>query len=281
MLRIGFIGTGRLAHALAPAIAAAGYQVVPLLLQHPGPLLPQRERLGEGSSQSIADLADLVFLAVPDGAISEVADSIHWREGQFAVHCSGAGGLDLLSQAAAQGAQTGSFHPLQTFATGQPANLDGVTVAIEADEPLAGTLEGLARDLGCYALRLPAGAKPLYHASAAMAGNYVVSLVAQAARLWQAFGFSQEQALAALLPLVRTTVDNLGRLGPAAALTGPVARGDTSTVCGHLDALSAQAPEVVDLYRQLALAALTLADLDPDRAGQLRTILQGDMTPCA
>jgi len=170
---------------------------------------------------------------------------------------------------------------LQTFATGQPANLDGVTVAIEADQPLAGTLEDLARHLGCHALRLPAGARPLYHASAAMASNYVVSLVAQAARLWKAFGFSQEQALAALLPLVRTTVDNLGRLEPAKALTGPVARGDISTVCGHLAALSTQAPEVLDLYRQLGLAALTPADLDPDRAAQLRAIFQGDLTPCA
>src|SRR5438067_6779909 len=142
-IRIGFVGAGRLASALAPALAAAGYPVTAISSGRHASAKALAARMDDSravdSAQEVADAVDLVFLTVPDNAIPEVSGSIRWRPGVAAVHCSGALGLDALSSASQAGADTGSFHPLQTFATSE-APLAGVTVAIDAGGSLLGEL---------------------------------------------------------------------------------------------------------------------------------------------
>jgi predicted short-subunit dehydrogenase-like oxidoreductase (DUF2520 family) len=112
--------------------------------------------------------------------------------------------------------------------------------------------------IGGVPLRIPDGAKALYHASLVIASNYTVVLYALAERLLGQLGADREMAEAALLPLMRASLDNIAAHGIPAALSGPLVRGDAGTVGANLAAL-ANDPEVQALYRALALAALPLA----------------------
>lgn len=264
-MKIGFIGAGATARALAGAFAAAGLPVVAITNRRQEQAAALVARLpgaiAAADPQTVVDRADLVFLAVPDDAIAAVCERLQWRSGTNAVHCSGALSLDVLAAARDAEAGTGSCHPLQalTGANGDAGQLAGCVFGIEADEPLRSMLQQIVRRIGGRPLILEAGDKPLYHAAAVLISNYVVSLAAVAADLWSAFGIDRANALRALLPLLRGTVDNLDERGLPGALTGPIARGDVATVQRHLDALSVHRPETVALYRDLGRATVPLA----------------------
>jgi len=191
---------------------------------------------------------------VPDDSVADVAGALTWNTGKSAVHCSGACSLELLASAETQGASVGAFHPLQSFAGLEQAlkNLPGSAFAIEAsDTALEETLDSIARDLGGRPF-VVTGEKALYHASAVIACNFLVTLLDASSSLWEAFGLAGDQGLKALLPLVRGTIENVETIGLPDALTGPIARGDVGTVDRHLAALRRSAPELVDLYCALA-----------------------------
>ncbi len=137
--------------------------------------------------------------------------------------------------------------------------LPGTTFAIEGDPPLRAFLEDVALALGGRPLSLKPGDRVLYHASAVMACGLMVTLVKLATDLWKTMGFQREDALKALLPLLRGTVESMEVLGVLRALTGPLTRGDVSIIRKHLEALKASAPEVMPIYCHLALAQLPMA----------------------
>jgi predicted short-subunit dehydrogenase-like oxidoreductase (DUF2520 family) len=212
------------------------------------------------SAQEVADLADIVFLTVPDDAISAVASGIRWRNGSACVHCSGAGDLDLLAKAASDGAQIGGFHPLRMFGEpGKSFELRGCAVAIAGAAPLAKELARLARALGARPLELPEGGRALYHIGANFSGAFVVALIAETVALWKMLGIPEKEAMGALLPLLHGSADNVEKLGLAGALGSVVARGDVGTIRRHLAALAKDAPESLDLYRLLSLRTVPLA----------------------
>ncbi|GAC1450331.1 MAG: hypothetical protein PVSMB4_09160 [Ktedonobacterales bacterium] len=175
------------------------------------------------------------------------------------------------------GAAVAALHPLMIFprpAVGADvalARLAGCTWALDAaDDEIAARLESLVHALGGEVLRLASGERVPYHVAAVLASNYVVTLLGAAVSLWEGFGVDPDRALQALLPLLRATVENLATLGPAAALAGPVARGDASTVAAHLAWLRTRmaadragtAPDaaaVLAAYRALAELTLPLA----------------------
>lgn len=237
-----------------------------------------------GDAQGVADVADLVFISVTDGAIAAVASSVRWRKGMAVVHCSGATEVSVLAPAAARGALTGGFHPMQTFAdpAAALATLPDCTVSIEAAEPLHSRLKDLATLLGCRAITLPAGARVRYHASGAYASQYVVALLAEATKLWASFGVSEKDAIKALLPLLRGTAAAVEKAGLVQGMPGPVSRGDIDTVRRHLDSLDALDPQVAALYRQLALRTVTIAEekgaLTAEKLAQLHAWLGSGKT---
>lgn len=265
MPRLGFIGPGTVGTALARGFANAGYPVVSIF----GRSVERLERAAESvpgaqkarSAQAVVDAADVVFLTVPDDAIRPVADGLAWSPERSAVHCSGASSLDLLETSRAQGATVGAFHPLQTLASVEQAmrNLPGSAIAIEASEPTLETaLSEMARALGGHPFALR-GDKALYHASAVLACNDLVTLLDAAAGLWTDLGFTKEEGLKALLPLVRGTIENLDSLGLPNALTGPVSRGDVGTIERNLAALSEHDSETAALYVELARRTIPVA----------------------
>jgi predicted short-subunit dehydrogenase-like oxidoreductase (DUF2520 family) len=187
--------------------------------------------------------AELIVLCVPDRVLSEVAQRI--EPGPWICHVSGATQLTALDPHT----KRFSVHPLQTLVKWRgPEQLDGAYGAVSAD-----TEEGrerglwLARTLGLQPFELPEEERPLYHAAAMFASGYLVTLHRAAVSLAELAGAPPE----GLLPLMRRTIEN------GFELTGPIARGDWSTMDAHLEAIRARKPELEPLYRALAEATVT------------------------
>lgn len=231
------------------------------------------------TAQTVADTADMVFITTPDGVIPQIAAQVKWHPRQGLVHCSGADSLNILAPATDYGALRGGFHPLQTFATVAYAieNIPGSTFALEADEPMLGTLKEMAAALGGHWIVLKPGDKVVYHAAAVLACNYIITLAKMATDLWKTFGVSTPEATQALLPLMRGTLNNLNNVGLPSSLTGPIARGDTGTVEKHLAALHDRAPELLPAYEELGRQTIPIAlakgKIDKEKANELNAIL--------
>ena len=195
-------------------------------------------RLRERGIALHGEQPDLVLLCVPDSAIRDVAADI--APGPWVAHVSGATALAAL----APHVRRFGVHPLQTFTRARgPEQLDGAWAAVTAETDDA-RARGfwLAEQLGLRPFELRDESRILYHAGAAMASNYLVTLHRLASRLFEQAGAPPE----ALLPLMRRTIDN------GFELTGPIARGDWATVDAHLAAIHEAAPEIEIVYRALA-----------------------------
>lgn len=278
---IAIAGASRLGGALAVALHRAGYPVVAVASRREEPAHALVTHLGPGalattSWQAAADAADLVLLTVADGAIAEVCAQIRWRLGQAAVHCSGVRALDALASAHEVGALTGCLHPLQSFPGGaaDAARFEGITFGIEAPAPLAATLEAIAQALHARSVRLEGVDRALYHVAAILASNNVVALAAAAQRAWTLAGLPLEAANTALGPLTLTVAGNVAAHDILGAITGPVARGDVTTIERHLAALEVADPSLLALYRALAGELLRLPlDHTPEVNARLHTLL--------
>jgi predicted short-subunit dehydrogenase-like oxidoreductase (DUF2520 family) len=278
---IGFIGIGVLGKGLALALAAQGYRVAAAHSRNPASAQWLADRVPGcqvfATAQKLADASDLVFITTPDSIIGEIARSIAWRSGQGAVHCCGAASTEILSFAAHQGAVAGAFHPFQTFAgidtpEETAARLSGVTFAVSGEGWVVEFLRGLARDLGGRAVFIRDTDRPLYHASAVLGCGYLAALLQAGVEAWQKMGFTSQEAIDALYPLSRATLENISRRGVLASVTGPAVRGDTITIQSHLEALSQQLPGLVELYRALTAGSLPLAAQRGVNSGQLEAI---------
>jgi predicted short-subunit dehydrogenase-like oxidoreductase (DUF2520 family) len=205
-------GSGRVGSAVAARLAERGVDVRP-----------------EG---------ELRLLCVPDAAIAEEAHTI--EPGPWVAHVSGATALDALDPHT----RRFSVHPLQTFTRGRGAEqLDGAWAALTGeDEEARARALWLAQTLGLRPFELADAARPLYHAGASIASNYLVTLYRAAARLFDDAGAPPE----ALVPLMTRTIEN------DFELTGPIQRGDWATVDRHLEAIRAREPELEEMYTALA-----------------------------
>lgn len=216
LTRISIIGRGRVGAAFAARLAERG-------------VLAQDRAT-----------AELVLLCVPDAAIESVAQEL--EPGPWVGHVSGATALARL----APHTRRLSVHPLQTFTRARGAEqIDGAWAAVTGESDEACRLgTWLAELLGLQPFPLADDRRVLYHAGASIASNFLVTLYRAAARSVVASGVPAE----ALVPLMQRTMDN------GFDLTGPIARGDWSTVHAHLDALSRELPDLVPLYRAMAEA---------------------------
>jgi predicted short-subunit dehydrogenase-like oxidoreductase (DUF2520 family) len=217
---VNVIGSGRVGSAVAARLAERG-----LTLDARGP--------------------DLVLLCVPDRVIAEAAASI--APGPWVAHVSGATPLTAL----APHSRRFSVHPLQTFTLQRgPEQLDGAWAAVTAESDDArAAATWLAETLGLRTFPLCDENRAAYHAGAAIASNYLVTLRRAAGLLLEAAGAPPE----ALDPLMTRTIEN------GFELTGPIQRGDWETVERHLDAIRATCPELEAMYRVLANATVAVA----------------------
>ena len=195
-------------------------------------------RLRERGLDLDGDEPELVLLCVPDRAIADVARTV--RPGPWVAHVSGATPLAALDPHS----RRFGLHPLQTFTRERGAEqLDGAFAAVSGETDEARTVgHWLARTLGLEPFTLADGKRAAYHAGAAIASNYLVTLRRAAGSLLTAAGAPPE----ALDPLMRRTIEN------GFELTGPIARGDWETVDAHVEAIRAERPELEPLYVTLA-----------------------------
>jgi predicted short-subunit dehydrogenase-like oxidoreductase (DUF2520 family) len=244
--RVAIIGRGRMGSGLAAALDVVEVPV----------RLLGRERQARDTLD-----ADLVLIASTDEAIGEVAAELAGAgaivAAQVVLHLSGLLDRGALHALAPTGAGLGSFHPLQSVPDPDTAaaRLRGAYAGLEGDERAVAAGQDLAAVLGMHPIRLAPGTKPAYHAGAVIASNYLVSLAALAEGLAREAGVPPADAMRLYLPLMQGTVASLS-LGPVAALTGPIRRGDAATVRRHLAALD---PGQRVVYRALGRIALRLA----------------------
>jgi predicted short-subunit dehydrogenase-like oxidoreductase (DUF2520 family) len=213
--------------------------------------------------------AELTLIATPDDALAPaaaaLAASAPIRPGDVVFHCSGALPAAVLAPLRARGALVASLHPLKSFAAPAAAIADfaGTFVAAEGDAGALALVGPLFDAIGARRFALQAEHKILYHSAAVLACNHLVALMEAALRCMEGAGVARDTGWAALQPLVAGTLANLGRIGTAGALTGPVARGDRATVTAEIAATSALDADVGEAYRVLSLIALQLAPPSP------------------
>jgi predicted short-subunit dehydrogenase-like oxidoreductase (DUF2520 family) len=263
---IAVVGAGRAGGALAIALTSAGRSVVAVASRDAGHAAVLAAGVGARAAPTALaaiSAADLTLFTVPDAAIAGVAASVAESgpdlRGRAVVHCSASLGIGALAALRPTGASVGCLHPFQALAGAESAPLlRGALMAIEADPALEAPLRRLAEDLGGQPIELRPGTRALYHAAAVLAGNAPLALLSAASELLVAAGLEQPAAEEALIGLMEGALANARRVGPRAALTGPVARGDTATVAAHLEALH-ERPDTAALYRALTQAILLLA----------------------
>jgi len=237
------VGPGRVGRSIASAATRAGADVT---------------LAGRTDAEARAREAEAVLLCVPDEAIAPLAARLAATapDLRFAGHTSGASPLAVLAPLTDAGADAFSLHPLQTVPdaatdfTGSPAAISG------AGEDALGLARALAELLGMRPFEVDDERRAAYHAAGAIASNFLVALEESAAEVLASIGIEDGRDL--LVPLVLRTAANWSERG-AAALTGPIARGDEATVARHVEALREAAPELVEMYEALAARTRAIA----------------------
>jgi predicted short-subunit dehydrogenase-like oxidoreductase (DUF2520 family) len=276
---LAIIGAGRAGSALAIAASEAGYRVAAVASRRGEMAARLADTVGAravATPLAAVRIADVTLLAVPDGAIATVAAAIAASgvslRGRGVVHLGARFGPEVIASLRITGAEVGVLHPLQALAGPESASLlEGAFFRIDAGGVLGARLRALVAALRATPLEIDPASAPLYHAAAVLAGNAPLALLAEATRLLEAAGASADSAHAALAALLEGAAHNARRTGPAAALTGPVARGDQGAINAHLEAL-APYPEARDLYLHLTRAMESLLAAPPapvDQATQV------------
>jgi predicted short-subunit dehydrogenase-like oxidoreductase (DUF2520 family) len=268
-VRFAIVGAGKVGTALARLLSHEGYKFLGAASRSLTSAQATCDFAGCGQATSeaaeITADADLIFITTPDDVIAEVctnlAQASAFRSGAVVAHCSGAHPSTILAPAAEAGAEIGSMHPLQSFATADEAVkvLPGSYCCIEGTEQAVTVLSGAAEAIGSQVMTVPTKHKALYHAAAVVACNYLVALENAALRLDEAAGLDREDAREALLPLIKGTINNLENVGIPDCLTGPIARGDVETTQRHIEAMEQEIPDLLPLYKQLGIETVSVA----------------------
>ncbi len=280
------LGAGRVGSAIGVLLHSAGLHVAAVTTRSPATAEYVASRTGAQAGTDNAAAAargDIVFVTTNDdaiaGVVAEAAEAGAFRPGQLVVHMSGALSLAVLAPAAAEGAAIGSAHPMQSFATADDAlrMIRGSVFGVTSGPGSRDTIEALVQVLGGQAVTIADENKVLYHAAAVMASNYLVAIEDVAVELLAHAGFDEASALGALRPLAVGTIGNVNEIGTTRALTGPIVRGDTGTVRGHVEALRGLPGDELQLYRALGRRTLAIAlrrqTLDAETVEALRAVL--------
>jgi predicted short-subunit dehydrogenase-like oxidoreductase (DUF2520 family) len=223
--------------------------------------------------------AQVILITAPDHSVAEVAEELarigaEELRGKVILHTSGALSSSVLDPVKKCGAAVGSMHPLQTFSgVGMPP-LEGRAIAIEGDSHAVRMARQIARAFGAVPVHIEGSKKPLYHAAGALAAGNVLALMEAAMRLMTAAGMKRREAVRALLPLTRQVLENFERLGPRAAWTGPLSRGDYGVVAAHMEAMKDLPAEFAETYEAVnRLAAMVLAQDSAAMSAELEKVV--------
>ncbi len=286
--KFAIIGLGKVGTAIGHLLNKSGHNIIAISDKSNAALkkaLPYTGGKAFLDSKQAVIGADCILITTPDDNISsacnEIADSKLIKE-KFVFHMSGAGGLDLLDSAKRAGAVIASIHPLQSFSSIDTAinNIPGSIFGITANKKVQKQAGIIVRDLNGIPVFITPAQKPLYHAAACFASNYLVSLLNVVESIYESIGISKADARKAYLPLIYGTLQNVETSGSIQALTGPIARGDAGTIEKHLAALKKTQSQYSSLYSALGLITTIIAQkkgtLSAKKAKIINDLLKGD-----
>ena len=282
---LAIVGAGRVGRALGRRLRDLGWKIGAVVTRNETSARRAVRFIGAGKAHAQPTrqivISRVILIAAPDDQISTLARELvriggEELRGRIVLHTSGALDSHVLDPVKACGAAVGSMHPLQSFSGVAVPALEGRVFAVEGDTQAVRAARQIARSLGGSPVRISGGKKVLYHAAATMAASNVLAVEEAATQLLMSLGMKRGQATKALLALTRQVLENMEQLGPRAAWTGPLSRGDFRIVEAHLEALRespvefAQAVEALNRLTARVLAqsaAGMLAELDKMQAG--------------
>lgn len=242
--------------------------------------------IGEGQFfRNLDDLpqADITFITTPDDSIADTClkYSNYFKPGSIIIHCSGSLSSDVLISAKKQACSIVSVHPMRSFAKPEMSILqyDGTFCAVEGDLSILQTICFLFENIGSITYTIEKEKKALYHAAGVFASNYLVALSKQACLCMEEAGVEHVMAMKIITNIMKGTVNNLEKtLSPEQSLTGPIQRGDISTIKNHMSALASNG-EQRDLYSLLGRATLNLTNHNEHKKIAIeKTLDQEDIT---
>jgi predicted short-subunit dehydrogenase-like oxidoreductase (DUF2520 family) len=239
------IGTGMVGTAIGCLLRKVGYNVVAISDKSHAAMKRSLRYTGGRSFANPCDAvknADCILITTPDDAIFSACEQVSFLpdiKGKFVLHMSGARGLDILEPAKQAGAFVASIHPLQSFSSIDQAikNIPGSYFGVTAGKHDLSSVKNLIRNLGGIPMVISDAQKPLYHAAACYASNYLVTLLNAVESIYKSIGIREKDAKKAYMPLIYGCLKNVEKSGSVLSLTGPIARGDVGTVRKHLLAI--------------------------------------------
>ena len=271
---LAIVGAGRVGRALGRDLHEAGWNISVVVSRTAADARKAVRVIGAG--QPFGELtrlilgASVVLITVPDDKISDIAKRLarlggdEWR-GKVVLHTSGALDSNVLAPLAQMGAATGSLHPMQSFSSRTAPPLEGIWMVMEGKPAALQMARRIARSVGGEPVRLRGSDKLAYHAANVFVAGHVLVLLEAAVNILTQTGFSRRQALGALLRLSRQIVQNYERFGPAAAWTGPAARGDFGTIAAHARALRNFPREYQEAYATIHRLSARVLARDPEK----------------
>jgi len=205
-----------------------------------------------------APASDVIWLCHTDDALASTAQLLARRAGwksKIVLHSSGALSSDVLAPLKRAGAHTASLHPMMTFVPGTTPDIAAVPFAVEGDRQAVAAAKQIVGKLGAEVFEIKKSAKVLYHALGSFSSPLVVATLVTAERVGRAAGLSAAQTRKIMAPILRQTFRNYEERGAAAAFSGPIKRGDLSTIRRHMRELK-RVPGASEVYRALVKSAL-------------------------
>jgi predicted short-subunit dehydrogenase-like oxidoreductase (DUF2520 family) len=306
---VSIVGAGRVGISLGKHLRELGWRVGAIVTRSKSTARAAVRRIGSGTpraaglfrgselqlrhklSQKVRALApedslfpqlltsDVVLIATPDDIMPAVAQSLadaaraaglRALRGKIVLHTSATLDRSALAPLARLGASTGSLHPMQAFGGKVVPKLKGVIFGVEGDAKARRMAQSIAKSLGGIPVVIETADKPGYHAAAVMAGGSIYPVLEAGLQLLMSIGFTRQRASQTLLPLLHQILDNIERIGPRAAWTGPLSRGDYAVVAKHMNALRRYPPEFAKSYA--ALAQLAARVLSKDRVAACKQL---------
>lgn len=281
---LSIVGAGRVGATLGKRLRALGWRIGVVATRSSATARRAVRTIGAGRASSeftsAVFAADIILITTPDAALASVAQSLAKVGGRLCrhkiiLHTSGALDSSMLAPLARCGADTGSIHPMQTFSGRNVPKLAGVTFAVEGRPRALRAARAIARSLDGVPVSIAGRDKPAYHATAVLTAGSEFALIESALKILEDIGFTRQRALQTLLPLCRQMLDNIERLGPRAAWTGPLSRGDYAVVARHMRTLRRYPAEFRQSYAALALLAGRVLSKNPAAAlGKVRRALK-------
>jgi len=279
---LAIIGAGRVGRALGRRLRELDWKIGAVITRNEASARKAVRFIGAGRARATLSreilASRLILISTPDDAIVKIAEELarigaEELRDKVVLHTSGALNSSALKAVRDCGAYVGSMHPLQSFSGVGIPPLEGKVFAIEGDPAAIRLARQIARALGGLPVQIAGGSKALYHAAAAFAAGHVLAIEETSTRLLMLAGMKRGEAVRALLQLTRQVLENFERLGPRAAWTGPLARGDYGVVAAHLAAMKRLPREFSNAYAALnSLASLVLSP----RSTGILTTLNGD-----